>query len=725
MDSFLKNKKFFASAVTVAAVVAAVSPASAEMKFTDVSDRYKDAVQFLVDNNITAGMTETTFGTAYSTKRQDAAVLIAKTLGYDPNGVYKDAGFTDVPEDVQWAVNALTEDGIFHGKTATSFGAKDPLTRNETAKVLATALNLEIDDTVKETEFTDVNERFAKYVDALVRSEITVGKSATQFGAEHAVTRGEMALFLYRASGMIVEEFSLSVMHLNDTHGRTEALPKVTTAVKEFRAENPDSLLLHAGDVFSGTLYFNEFEGQADLALMELMNFDAMVFGNHEFDLGASADGHQALRDFVTAANFPFVAANVDFSKDPLFNGLFQTRISTDPDDGNIYTGIVKEINGEKVGIFGLTTKDTANISSPGLVTFGDDYLEDARIMVEEFEAMGVNKVIALSHIGYDDNPAIDNDLVLAESVEGIDIIVGGHSHTELMEPVLIEDDGEPTVIVQTGEYANNLGTLDVTFDSDGALTGYFGELIEIDEQTEDAEAVKLLAPYKEAVDAVNNEEINAVALEELTNPRAAAGVGESVRKNETALGNIITDGMLAKAKELDESVIMAVQNSGGIRAPIDAGPITVGKVIDVLPFGNTLALMDLTGAEIFEAFELSVGQYPNEHGGFLQVSGAKVEFDSSQAAGERIVSISYENAAGEFVEVDPAATYTVATNAYTAKGGDSYTVFAKAYAEGRVLDLGISDWENFRAELERLGEVTNDIEGRIIDINGQTTQSQ
>lgn len=721
MVNILKNKKFVASAVAVAAVATAVSPASAaEMKFTDVSDRYEEAVQFLFDLGIVAGETETSYGTQHTVKRQDAAVMIAKALGYEPDGKYEDSGFTDVSSRAKWAVDALKQDGYVDGKSATRFGANDVLTRNETAKILAEAGNFEIDDTVKETKFTDVNERFAKYVDALVENGITVGKSATQFGASDAVTRGEAALFLYRTATTMLDGVStLSLMHVNDTHAHLEDAAKLVTAVKDYRAENPDALLLHAGDAFSGTLYFNEFQGEADLAVMNLMNFDAMTFGNHEFDLGSSAEGHQALQEFVEAANFPFVSANVDFSADPKFTGLFQTKIPTTPEAGNIYTGIVKEVDGEKVGIFGLTTKETEDISSPGLVSFDEDYLEEAQAMVDEFEAMGVDKVVALTHIGFDDNPAIDNDQILAEQVEGIDIIVGGHSHTELAEPVVVAEDDTPTVIVQTGQYGTNLGTLDVLFNGDGVVFASAGELIEIGEQTPDADAVKVLAPYKAQVDAVFNQETEATAVEALTTPRVGEDpTAPSVRKNETALGNIITDGMLSKAKEYDEDVVMAFQNGGGIRAGIDAGPITVGEIITVLPFGNTLATMDITGADLKAAFELSVGQLPRENGGFLHVAGAKVEYDSTKPAGQRIVSISLENADGTFTPIADGTTYTVATNAFTAKGGDGYTMFEKAYNEGRVTDLGLSDWENLQAELERIGQVSNEVEGRIVDVS-------
>ncbi|MFF2753468.1 5'-nucleotidase C-terminal domain-containing protein [Psychrobacillus sp. NPDC058041] len=524
------------------------------------------------------------------------------------------------------------------------------------------------------------------------------------------------------------KNFNLSIMHVNDIHANTDKAPRLVTAVKEVRTVKPDALLLNAGDVFSGTLYFNEFLGQADLKFMNLMKVDAMTFGNHEFDLGSSKEGHQALVDFIKAAKFPFVSANVDFSEDDKFTGLFNTKIPKTPEkpkNGNIYTGIVKEINGERVGIFGLTTAETADISSPGKITFSN-YIEDAKRMVAEFEAMGINKIVALTHIGFDDNAAVDNDQELAAKVPGIDVIVGGHSHTQLDVPVVVDKDDKgnaknKTIIVQAYQYSDYLGTLDVEFDKNGVVVGHSGKLIKTADKAEDAEAVDLLKPYADKIKELKDLPTGATAVKALENPRSNANSTESVRSNETALGNLITDGMLNKAKEYNKDVIMAFQNGGGIRAGIDQGPITVGEVITVLPFGNTLATMQLTGAELKATFETSFKESPKENGGFLHVSGGKIQYDSSKPVGKRVVSIAYKNADGTFTEIQDAQTYTIATNAFTAKGGDGFDVLKKAYEAGRVTDLGLSDWENLRDHVASLITVDPKVEGRIVDVAGST----
>ncbi|WP_203364573.1 5'-nucleotidase C-terminal domain-containing protein [Bacillus sp. REN10] len=714
------HRKFVAAAATATLVATAVTPAFAA-SFSDVSKDYKEAVDYLVSNKITDGMTDTKFGTSLSIKRVDAAVMLAKALKLDIKNV-EDAGFKDVPVRAKAYVNALKKAGIVGGKTETIFAPDQNITRGEVALMLAKAYDLKGDNT--NISFKDVTSRYKDAVSALVKHDITSGKTTTTYGTNDDIKRGEYAIFLYKLS-KLDKDFTLSLMHTNDTHANLDNAPKKMTAIKEVRAEKPNALLVDAGDVFSGTLYFNEFKGQADLQLMNLMGYDVMTFGNHEFDLGSSPEGHQALADFIKGAKFPFVSSNVDFSKDDKLKGLFSDLNSSKPEDGKIYNGIVKEVNGQKVGFFGLTTQDTKDISSPDKVKF-ENYIEEAEKAVKAFEGMDVNKIVAVSHIGYDDNEAVDNDLTLAAKVDGIDVIVGGHSHTKLSEPTVVSKDEvgkvkDPTVIVQADQHNKFLGTLDVKFDKNGKVIGQAGKLIEIKEQAEDAKAKELLAPYASKINEIKNTPTGGTAEKLLDNPRTSGDdTKPSVRKNETELGNLITDGMLKKAREYNPKVVMALQNGGGIRVPIDKGPITVGEVINVLPFGNTLATMEVTGAELKEAFETSVKTLPKENGGFLHVSGAKVKYDSSKPAGKRVQSISYKTADGFYTEIKDTEKYTVATNAFTAKGGDGYDVFKKAYEEGRVTDLGLSDWENLRDHIKSLGKVNPQIEGRIMDVANQ-----
>ena len=494
-------------------------------------------------------------------------------------------------------------------------------------------------------------------------------------------------------------DFELTIMHTNDTHANLDNAPKRATLIKQLRAENANNLLLDAGDVFSGTLYFNTFQGQADLDLMNYMEYDAMVFGNHEFDLGSSEEGHQALAEFVGGADFPMLGANVDFSGDANMSPLVADEAFTKTAaNGQIYSGVVQEVNGEEVGIFGLTTAETVDISSPNDVTFSD-YIDAANEAVEWFDAQGVNKIVALTHIGYDDNAAVDNDRTLAAEVDGIDVIVGGHTHTEIQPPVEVED----TIIVQANEYGKFLGQLDVTFDEEGNVTEFAGELHDTGDKSTveaDAGAVERLASYKEEVEELKETEIGVEANVFLNGTRGEFGI----RASETNLGNFITDGMLAKAKEINPDTTIALQNGGGIRASIDEGPITYGEILTVLPFGNALAIMEVTGQEIKDALEHSVRQYPAENGGFLHVSGMFFNYDGKAPAGDRVLSV-FVDTGDYYDELDLEETYTVATNSFTAKGGDGFESFGKAYEDGRVTEPGFTDWEMFEEHAQSFAD--------------------
>ncbi|SDI95967.1 2',3'-cyclic-nucleotide 2'-phosphodiesterase / 3'-nucleotidase / 5'-nucleotidase [Natribacillus halophilus] len=515
--------------------------------------------------------------------------------------------------------------------------------------------------------------------------------------------------------------FSMNIYHTNDHHGQTEMFPPLVTTLNEAKDEHGDGLVLDAGDVFSGTLYFNEFRGQDAIEFMNLMEYDAFVPGNHEYDLGDPEDGHPELVDFFEAADFPIVAGNTDFSEDESLNDLTVEGVCGEVEDGMIYDGIIEEHEGEDIGIFGLTSEDTADISSPMDVAFSD-YVQAAQEMVDQFEDEGIDKIIALTHIGYDSDPSVGNDLLLAEQVEGIDVIIGGHSHTTVESPTIVteNEDGEdmdPTVIGQAGEYGEYLGWMNVTFDDKGAVTDVDGELMATEEREPDPEALDILEPYQDIVEDLQNEEVGATVVNDLPNPRHGDGDEESVRADETALGNLISDAQLEAARLTDEDTIMAFQNGGGIRTSMAAGEVTVGEIIEVQPFGNRLTLLELSGEELIEMFEESVSNSPEENGGFLHISGdTRLTYDSSQDPGERVETLEV-NIDGEYEEITEDDMYTVATNNFTATGGDGHDVLGDAYDDGRGTIVGDTDWEMLRDYMVDLEEVDYEVEGRIQDV--------
>ena len=491
--------------------------------------------------------------------------------------------------------------------------------------------------------------------------------------------------------------FSLTILHVNDSHARVEKFPQLKTAVDELRQQNTNHLLLHAGDIFSGTLYFTIFEGLADLDMMNAIGFDAAVFGNHEFDKDSAT-----LANFVKDAEFPFVSANINFANDPILGEYFHPIIAKPEDvkNGEIYEAIIKDFNGELVAIFGLTTEDTVRIASPSEYIEFKNFIEAAKNTVNYLEELGINKIIALTHLGY------NADLELASEVDGIDIIVGGHSHTELPEGVFVDKE-EPTVIVQTGEYLNNLGKLEVTFDQNGVIQNFVAELIPLNNYEPDEDLAKKVEDYQKEIDELMKEVVGETTVH-------LDGERENVRTKETNLGNLIADGMVWKMKQFFPNTTIALQNGGGIRASIDVGDITMGEIRTVLPFDNTLVAIELTGQELYEALENSVSQYPEQNGGFLQVSGIKFKFDPEQPVGKRVWHVEVLNTEGEYEPLQLDKMYTVATNSFIAKGGDFYDSLKRAYEDGRMVNIDIPDYEVFSEYIKEFSPVSPEVEGRI-----------
>lgn len=513
-------------------------------------------------------------------------------------------------------------------------------------------------------------------------------------------------------------DFELTILHTNDTHANLDttnspnSVLRRVTAIKEEKAQAVNPILVDAGDVFSGTLYFNKYLGQADLEFMNLLGYDAMTFGNHEFDKNS-----EVLAAFIRNANFTFVSSNVNFTNDEILSQYFENEIGNPAQDKTIYPAIIKELDGEQVGIIGLTTEDTANIASPGDVTF-DDAVEKAKEAVAMLEAQQINKIIVLSHLGY------DADLELAKEVEGVDVIVGGHSHTKLDVPVVDNTDPTaPKLIVQTGEKGQFLGKLNVKFDENGVLTQWDGELVSIDEKdganyvyAEDEEAKEILEKkYKPGIQSLMNEVVGYTDV-------VLNGVRANVRSQETNLGNLIADGMLYAAKAAGTNAVIALQNGGGIRDSINAGEITQGEVLTVLPFNNDLVTITLTGQEILAALENGVSTITTtKDGRFPHISGMRFDYDSTKPVNERIVRVQVKDG-DKYVPLDLTASYEVATNAFTAQGGDFYASLEKAYKEGRVNLLYLPDYEVFTKYIEEVGNITAEtsaVEGRIVDLQG------
>ena len=490
----------------------------------------------------------------------------------------------------------------------------------------------------------------------------------------------------------------LTILHTNDIHAHLENIPYLHTAIKEERKKDKQALLLDAGDVFSGTLFFNQYLGQADAELMNKIGYNAMTLGNHEFDKGSGV-----LAEFIKALSFPVVSSNVDVGLDGDLAPLMRNRIPDNAEGGKIYPAIIHTVRGVKVGIIGVTTEDTANISDPGKEI---EFQNGRRRVMEEvskLQAMGVRHIILLSHLG------LLQDKRIAQTVKGLDIIIGGHSHSKLTTPLVYNVKTEPTLIVQAHEYGKALGKVHATFSKEGVLTDWNGGVIEV--LAQDDHGKELFPPDPWAEDRIAQlmkpiEQLKIKTIGRTTVP--LIGVRHDVRTKETNLGNLITDSMLEKANQFAPTQI-AFQNGGGIRNSIDRGTITIGEVLEVLPFGNALVTLELTGEEILQALEHSVAKVGEEAGQFLQVSGLSFHFDPAKPVGERIIDAHVQ---GE--RIDRTKMYRVATNAFLANGGDGFTMFQNAKENGRISELYLSLYEVMSEYLEKHSPISPEVEGRI-----------
>ena len=461
----------------------------------------------------------------------------------------------------------------------------------------------------------------------------------------------------------------LTILHSNDFHYRFDPISKydgpcssednaagecfggiarMITAIAAARAEGGENqLLLDAGDWFQGSLFYTQYGGDLAAEFMTHLEYDAMAVGNHEFD-----DGPEGLSAFLDQVSFPVLSDNIDVSGNNMLAG-------------KVGKSTVLEAGGEKIGIVSVLAEDTPETSSPGASVIFSPAVDAAQAEVDKLTADGVNKIILLTHVG------LSADMRLAEAVTGVDLIIGGHSHTLLSNTndraagsYPTEVNGVP--IVQAYAYGKYLGKVDITFDDAGEVTEISGEPILLDASVAEDEAavarmVELAAPLEE----LRNKVVTSID-EPLGGDRSVC------RAQECSMGTLIADAMLARVA--DQGIQVAIQNGGGIRASIDAGEVTMGEVLTVLPFQNTLSTFEVTGAVLVAALENGVSQIEDGAGRFPQVAGMSYAFDASQPAGSRVSDVMVGGA-----PIDLEKVYGVVSNNYVRNGGDGYAMFKDA----------------------------------------------
>lgn len=457
--------------------------------------------------------------------------------------------------------------------------------------------------------------------------------------------------------------FRMRILHTNDHHARIEpvfsgnnpvhgGVSRRKALIDKIRRETAmPTLLVDAGDVFQGTLYFNQYNGMADLEFYNVMGYEAMAIGNHEFDKGP-----QALVDFITRAKFPVLSANITVAAGNPLAGLIKPRT-------------IIEKDGRKIGIFSLTPEDTGVLSNAGPGISFTSAIEAARQQVAALKAEGAFTIIALTHVG------IDVDRRIAREVGGMSLIIGGHSHTPMAPmnnvrtppyPELIAGpDGKPVVVVTDWEWGRWLGDITVAFNAAGTVIDLQGNPTEVlPSLPADPGFENRIAVFKGPIDQLRARVVGSAAVD-------LDGSRSNIRSRETNLGNLVAEAMLAKARSAGAT--LAITNGGGIRASIPAGLITVGQILEVLPFGNTLALVTLTGAQVIEALNNGVSQVESGAGRFPQIAGFRFTYDPALPASGRVTSVTVGGA-----PIDQNASYVVVTNNFMLTGGDGYSVFTR-----------------------------------------------
>lgn len=526
------------------------------------------------------------------------------------------------------------------------------------------------------------------------------------------------------------EPLHLTILHTNDTHanwgghskdGRIcyEALCeegsggilRADQAIRAIRApqtgstgsQKPATLLLGAGDQFQGTLFYTLHKEAMAAEVVNSLGYDAFVPGNHEFD-----DGCEGFASFVRALKTPVLAANLAFTPEGP-----APPVSLAP-------WLITKRQGHRIGLVGLVNPDTPNLSSPCKEARFSAVEPALQKALAELQAQQVNIIIVMTHLGLAD------DRELARKFDGIDIIVGSHTHSLLSNshakalgpyPVVeTSPAGKPVLVVTNGYALKNLGRLEVVFDEQGVAQSWNGEPIPLN----DAELANLQAPPANAELAamMHNRAVPVqnMLTEPVGNIVADTPAGQPLerpnvlicRAGECRSGNLVSDALLHYWQGAAD---IALVGGGTLRNPLPAGPVSTGDIIAAIPFENNLMLAEMDGVTLLAALEQGLSRYEEGKGFFLQVAGLRYSFKAENPRGSRLLSASVLGADKTWQPVQPQARYRVSTSSFQARGGDGFTMLAGL--NWRDSEQNISDV--VREYISTRSPVEVQLEGRII----------
>ena len=554
--------------------------------------------------------------------------------------------------------------------------------------------------------------------------------------------------------GSTASTFELNVAHINDHHSHLEeekmplklngqtvtatigGLPRVAQEIKDFRKNNKNTLVLHAGDAVTGTLYYTLFEGKADAELMNVINFDAFTLGNHEFD-----DGNKVLKSFLDALTIPIVSSNVVPDKGSILEGKWKPYL-------------IKNVGGQKIGIIGIdVVKKTKESSNPGDDVKFLDEVETARKYVKKLQDEGINKIIVLSHAGYEKNVEI------GEKVDGVDLIISGDTHyllgKEFEQFGLVPEkpdypkkvnspDGNPVYIAEAWNYSYLLGEMKAKFDKNGVIKELIptpkvligdtfeiknaeGKVVQLGEK-EKAVIINSIKNNKN-IKVVKNDTVTEKLLERYQKEKTELGKKSVGKITEEILGGsdnrvpgphnkdgsfattLVAESVLHKLRNMGTgNVDFVIVNAGNVRITLNPGNFTYDQAYSLLPFtSNTVFITDITGTEVKQVLEDAIDYVLNggSTGAFPYGAGIRYEATKEGNLGTRVKKIEvFDFKANKWVPIDAKKSYMLAVNSYIAKGKDGYTTLGKITAQNRGTDTHLSDTKIFIDYLKEKKEV-------------------
>ncbi|KAI5865212.1 Metallo-dependent phosphatase [Durotheca rogersii] len=505
--------------------------------------------------------------------------------------------------------------------------------------------------------------------------------------------------------------FNISFYHINDVHAHLDEFSssgtdctnptrgcyggyaRVKTVVDETRPGHPDSLWLNVGDEFQGTLFYSFYRGEKIAETLNQLGFDAMTLGNHEFD-----GGDEELGDFLKNLTFPVISANIISDNEKLNSTIKPYHI----------------FEKYELAVIGVTTETTSSISNPGKGTTFTDSIAAVQASIDEIRrTTNITRIAAITHIGYEE------DKRLARETTGLQLIMGGHSHTLLgdMEDaegkyptIETNKDGDEVFIVTAYRWGEYLGYIDVTYNPQGKILAYHGAPIHLTNTTEQDQGLQAqIDEWRGPFEEFAKEEIGTtnVLLDQST-----------CRQKECTLGDLVSDALYQFRVDGGSEAAFSIVNAGGIRASIDVGPITRGEVLTAFPFGNAVVEVQYSGTDLWRIFEGLVSGVSQFNGrnvtSFFQVSrGIKVEYNPNNAVGQRLVRLTIGGA-----PVDLTREYVVVTVDFLTGGGDN--IFEPV---NDVVALETMD-EVLVSYIRNNSPIDFELEGRIAIVEGSSNGS-